>query len=169
MSLYKHPRLSWALGVCWQQNIFLSCNFLVVVWTLPLTAGWLGHTCEFCIFKTEVLSLWWNHMEAEMAFFGKKETSVPRHTQDLVYFNYSEVFNISCTLESKILCLILVPAYRNPWACWSTMCLLLSGWHQGSWPWSQGTWISCRTQLGCLSPWGSGRFFSRPTQQGKNP
>lgn len=64
-------------------------------------------------------------MNAEMACCRKKGCSVPRHTQDLVYPSSSGVSRVYSRLQSKILCLVLVPAYMDPGACWSTGCSFL--------------------------------------------
>lgn len=93
----------------------------------------------------------------------KKGTSVPRHTERLVYSSYSEVFKVyyrftewnpvpypglsSQGPQGLLEHHVLAPLWSAP--------RLMSLEPGDTW----GAKISCGTQLGCLSHWGDGRFF----------
>ena len=82
-------------------------------------------------------------MEVEMACCRKKGHSVPRHTQDLVYPSSSEVSRVYSEPQSKILCLVLVPARMDPTARWSTGCSFLVS--------NQAHVLGARAHMGCLN------------------
>lgn len=83
---------------------------------------------------------------------------MPRHTQDLVYPSSSEVSRVYCRLQTKILCLVPVPAHMGGQGQAGAQ-----GQHPGSHPWSWGTHgvLECLLghSWGVCPCWGGGRCF----------
>lgn len=83
---------------------------------------------------------------------------MPRHTQDLVYPSSSEVSWVYCRLQTKILCLVPVPAHMGGQGQAGPQ-----GQHPGSCPWSWGMHgvLECLLghSWGVCPCWGGGRCF----------